>query len=355
MANKVDYSFVQQESSDSLIFRSTINSFNLDHVTDKDLASFYTSFSNYALMDTGLLPLDGTGLLAIRKAGDHTQVIYQHKPGLYYVNWGEYERDTNAKKYLIAQPYRIVIIDFLNNNLLGARTFYSPIPATHPDIPLYHVNLPNINCRGYRGNAVGWICLYHNEDWSRLPFNEMLAKAIDRCSGTEAYNDANMSETDGPNFYRERFEYDSDFEYIWNPSKWEKKSLEEGFLWTLDENLWIPILVKNMDDQGAHYDNGEQLTLKMAIFGNYKSYYTDDYIPKPINAIQRNIFTNGVSLISKWFTRAFTMANTTYTGVDIFSDSLKARENNINNVYDLQEENEDYEPDEDHDEDEEPF
>lgn len=183
----------------------------------------------------------------------------------------------------------------------------------------------------------------------------MLAKAIDRCSGTEAYNDANMSETDGPNFYRERFEYDSDFEYIWNPSKWEKKSLEEGFLWTLDENLWIPILVKNMDDQGAHYDNGEQLTLKMAIFGNYKSYYTDDYIPKPINAIQRNIFTNGVSLISKWFTRAFTMANTTYTGVDIFSDSLKARENNINNVYDLQEENEDYEPDEDHDEDEEPF
>ena len=68
MANKVDYSFVQQESSDSLIFRSRINSFNLDHVTDKDLASFYTSFSNYALMDTGLLPLDGTGLLAIRKA-----------------------------------------------------------------------------------------------------------------------------------------------------------------------------------------------------------------------------------------------------------------------------------------------
>ena len=49
------------------------------------------------------------------------------------------------------------------------------------------------------------------------------------------------------------------------------------------------------------------------------------------------------------------MANTTYTGVDIFSDSLKARQNNINNVYDLQEENEDYEPDEDHDEDEEPF
>ncbi len=352
MSSKADYTFVQE--NDSIVFRSNIKSFNLDHVTDKDLASFYLGFSQYAMMDTGLLPLDGTGLLGIRKAGDHTQVIYQHKPGLYYVNWGAYERDTSAKKYLLAQPYRIIIVDFLNDNLLGARTFYSPIPVTHPDVPLYHVNLPNINCKGYRGNGVGWICLYHNEDWSNLPFNERLAKAIDRCSGTEAYNDGNMSETDGPRFYQEYYEGDSNFGYLWDPQRWENKSTAEGFDWTLDPDLWVPIRVSDINNQGSHDENGEALTLKMAIFGDYKAYYTDTYVPKPINAIQRNDFANGVKLITNWFTRAFTSAKTKYTGVDIFSDSLKARAQNVHSTYDLNEEYEE-EPDEDHDEDNDPF
>jgi hypothetical protein len=352
MSSKADYTFVQE--NDSIVFRSNVKSFNLDHVTDKDLASFYIGFSKYAMMDTGLLPLDGTGLLGIRKAGDHTQVIYQHKPGLYYVNWGEYERDTSAKKYLLAQPYRIIIVDFLSDNLLGARTFYSPIPVTHPDVPLYHVNLPNINCKGYRGNGVGWICLYHNEDWSHLPFNERLAKAIDRCSGTEAYNDHNMSETDGPRFYQEHYDEDSDFSYLWNPQRWENKSTNEGFDWTLDPDLWIPIRVSDINNQGSHDQNGEALTLKMAIFGDYKAYYSDTLIPKPINAIQRNEFTNGIKLITNWFTRAFASAKTKYTGVDIFSESLKAREQNVHSTYDLNEEY-DEEPEENHDEDSDPF
>lgn len=354
MNTKADYTFVQE--NESIVFRSKVKSFDLDHVTDKDLASFYFNFSKYSMMDTGLLPLDGTGLLGIRKAGDHTQVIYQHKPGTYYVNWGGYEKDVNAKKYYLAQPYRIVIIDFLNDNLLGARTFYSPIPATHPDTPLYHVNLPNINCKGYRGNAVGWICLYHNEDWSSLPFNERLMKAIDRCSGTEAYNDSNMSETDGPRFYCEHYKNDSDYEYLWNPSEWEKKTSEEGFTWTLYADLWIPILVDGIDSQSKHNPKGQHLTLKMAIFGNYQAYYSDKYIPKPINAIERNEFSSGIKLITNWFTRAFVTAKTTYTGLDIFSDSLKVREQNVHNVYDIEPEYEQDEPDEDHDEDDEgPF
>ena len=354
MNSKADYTFVQE--NDSIVFRSKVKSFDLDHVTDKDLSSFYFSFSKYATMDTGLLPLDGTGLLGIRKAGDHTQVIYQHKPGTYYVNWGQYERDVNAKKYYLAQPYRIIIVDFINDNLLGARTFYSPIPATHPDIPLYHVNLPNINCRGYRGNAVGWICLYHNEDWSNLPFNERLVKAIDRCSGTEAYNDGNMSETDGPGFYRDHHRDNSDYQYLWNPQEWERKTSQEGFLWTLDEDVWIPVHVDSIDSQSQHNPQGEVLTLKMAIFGNYKAYYDDQYIPKPINAIQRNEFNNGIKLITSWFTRAFVTAKTKYSGLDLFSESSKVRQENIKNVYDLQTEHEEDEPDEDHNEDEEgPF
>jgi len=303
-------------------------------------------------MDTGLLPLDGTGLLAIRKAGDHTQVVYQHKPGIYYVNWGVYEKDIDAKKYYLAQPYRIVIIDFLNDNLLGARTFYSTVPVTHPDIPLYHVNLPNINCRGYRGNAVGWICLYHNEDWSSLPFNERLMKAIDRCSGTEAYNDSNMSETDGPRFYSTYYKNNLNYEYLWNPLLWEKKTCQAGYDWTLDQNIWIPVLVDSVDSQSCHNSNGEQLTLKMAIFGNYQAYYSDKYIPKPINAIERNEFSSGVKLITNWFTRAFVTAKTTYTGLDIFSDSLKVRQQNTQDVYTIEPESESDE-DEDHDQEEE--
>ena len=146
----VQYTFVKDEGN--LVFRSSVNSFGLDHVTDKDLSSFYVSFSQSAYFDTGLLPVDGSGLLSIRTAGNHTQIAYQHKPGMYYINWGSYEGDRDAIKYYVAQPYRIVIADLLNGNIYGARTFYSPIPITHPFTPLYDVNLPNINCKGYRGN-----------------------------------------------------------------------------------------------------------------------------------------------------------------------------------------------------------
>ncbi len=116
--------------------------------------------------------------------------------------------------------------------------------------------------------------MYHNEDWSNLPFNERLAKAIDRCSGTEAYNDGNMSETDGPRFYQEHYEDNSNFGYLWNPQRWENKSTAEGFDWTLDPDLWVPIRVSDINNQGSHDEDGEALTLKMAIFGDYKAYYT---------------------------------------------------------------------------------
>jgi len=349
---KADYTFVQE--NDSIVFRSKVKSFDLDHVTDKDLASFYMSFSKYATFDTGFLPVDGTGLLGIRKAGDHTQVVYQHKPGTYYVNWGQYEKDVNAKNYYLAQPYRIIIVDFLNDNLLGARTFYSPIPVTHPDTVLYHVNLPNINCKGYRGNAVGWICLYHNEDWSNLPFNERLIKAIDRCSGTEAYNDQNMSETDGPRFYSEHYKNNPDYQYLWDPKEWQNKTVKEGSDWTLSD-IWIPVRVSSIDSQSQHVPNGQYLTLQMAVCGDYQAYYGDKYIPKPINAIQRNEFSNGIKLITNWFTRAFVSAKTKYTGLDMAAESIKAREQNIHKVYEI--ENEHDEPDEDlEDQDEEdPF
>lgn len=322
--DKVTYSFVKDQEQGNLVFRSKVNSFNLDHVTDKDIVSFYRNFSNYAAIDTGLLPVDGTGILAIRSAGNHTQVTYQHKPGMYYVNWGAREGDSNAVSYHVAQPYRIVIIDFVDNNLLGARTFYSPIPATHPGIQLYHVNLPNINCRGYRGNGVGWICLYHNQDWSNLPFNERLARALERCSGVEVYNDANMSETDGPRFYAANGKPD----WITNPKLWEDKSSSEGFDWTLDFDLWIPIMVKGRDDQGQHYTGSDAvpLTLGDAIVGKYNAYYYDDYHPKPINALTNPNLSLPSSQVSKWFIKSYNDSSTSFVGIDPYLQSQEVRQ-----------------------------
>lgn len=347
--DKVSYSFVKQE--DSIVFRSKVQAFNLDHVTDKDIRSFYLQFSQYAAFDTGLLPLDGTGLLCVRKAGEYTQVAYQYKPGSYYVNWGTYEKDPEAKKYLLAQPYRVVIIDFKSNNLLGARTFYTITPVTHPDVQLYHVNLPNINCRGYRGNGVGWICLYHNTDWSSLTFNERLALALERCSGSEAYNDNNMSETDGPRFYRDMYQNDASFSYMWNPSVWQNKTSQDGYEWTLFAP-WIPVVVEGLDRQAAHSTSSEAvpLTFSMALTGTYKSYYTDKMPLKPINALQRN-GESVITDITNYFVQSYNNSSTQYVGRDIMEDSKKFRDSRKEvNQGQLFEESES-EEDEDHDDD----
>jgi len=318
--SNVQYSFVNTQEG-NLTFRSSVNSFGLDHVTDKDMTSFYTSFSNYAYVDTGLMPVDGSGLLALRSAGNHTQIVYQHKPGMYYINWGSHEGDKNAVKYYVAQPYRIVIADLMDGNIYGARTFYSPVPITYPDAPLYHVNLPNINCKGYRGNGVGWICLYHNEDISTYPFGEKLAKILDRCSGTEAYNDNNMSETDGPRFYHENKKPI----HLSNPHEWEAYSQQNGHEWTLDPDLWIPILVKDRDNQDKHYPKGQPLTLADAITGNYQAYYTDNTIPKPVNQILRSDYTLPASKVFDWFKQAYNSSTTQPPVINVIENSQNVK------------------------------
>lgn len=323
MSSNVNYSFVNKSESDStIVFRSSVESFGLDHVTDKDISSFYHNFSNYLHFDTGLLPVDGSGVLSIRTAGPFTQVAYQHKPGMYYINWGDYEGDHSAVKYYIAQPYRIVIGDFFNGNIYGARTFYSPIPITYPSAPLYHVNLPNINCNGYRGNGVGWICLYHSEDVSSYPFSEKVVKLIDRCSGTEAYNDQNMSETDGPRFYQKRGKPS----HLYNPYEWQSYSEKNGYEWTLDPDLWIPVLVKDMDNQDRHYEDGEPLTFVKALLGNYQVYYTDKTIPKPYNAISRSDLSLDTSSITSWFKQAYNHSSISSFHQDIYHNIENVRE-----------------------------
>ncbi|CAB4143783.1 hypothetical protein UFOVP784_237 [uncultured Caudovirales phage] len=284
MSDTFKYSLIQNKEG-NFVVESTIKSFNLDQITEKDIVSFYKNFSQVSSFDTGLLPVDGTGVLSIRSAGPHMQIAVQHKPGEYLINWGAVEGDRHAKTYRLAQPYRIIIGDFVNGNLLGAKMFYSPYPITHPEMQLYHVNLPNINCRGYRGNAVGWICLYHKEDWSALSFSEKVSRLIERCSGVETYNDGNMSETDGPRFYQQNqkppFTYD--------PSAWEQMTSDSGYEWTLNPDLWIPVMVKSIDLQSQHHDAPDAIPLTFAgsILGNYQAYYTDSDIPKLYNVMSR--------------------------------------------------------------------
>jgi len=323
--SKVKYNFIQNDTNGDIVFQSTAESFGLDHITEKDFESFYTNFSKTAHFDTGLLPVDGSGMLSIRTAGNHTQIGYQYAPGMYFINWGAFEGDPQASKLYVAQPYRIVIADLYNGNLLGARTFYSPISIHHPSAPLYHVNLPNINCKGYRNNAVGWICLYHNEDISMYPFNEKVAKVLERCSGVEAYNDANMSETDGPRLYKDK----SKPSHIWNPQEWEKYSAEHGYEWMMDPDLLIPVLVQDMDHQDKHYDDGQPLTYSDAVLGSYRAYYYDENPDKLYNTLMRDDRTVNQNELFNFFKKAYN-SSTVYgqpvKKTDPFSESIKVRQ-----------------------------
>jgi len=325
MSNNIKYSIEQVEGN--IVARSTVNSFNLDHVTDKDITSFYKQISSQALIDTGLLPLNGTGILAIRAAGNHIQIAFQHAPQMSYVNWGANEGDRNAVSYYVAQPYRIWIADLIDGNLYGARMFYSPYPITTPDAPLYHINLPNTNCEGYRGNGVGWICLYHNEDWSSYPFNVKIQKLIERCSGIETYNDANMSETDGPRFYAKHNKPD----YVINPLLWQKKS-EEGVDWTLDPDLWIPVLVQDLDNQSKHYKDGQPLTFAMALLGSYNSYYNDSYVPKLVNTFAREDLEIPTKSVFNIFSTSYNSSSSHQQHYDQFANSIKIKQDIANTV-----------------------
>jgi hypothetical protein len=328
MKDKVQYSIVNTEDG-NIAVQSTVKSFNLDHVTSKDIKTFYSNFSQYSAWDTGLLPVNGSGILSIRTAGEYTQFAYQHAPGLHHINWSAREGDKYASAYYLAQPYRIIICDMKEGQLLGARTFYSPYPITSPSQPLYHVNLPNINCEGYRGNGVGWICLYQNEDWSDLPLNERIVRFIERCSGVETYNDANMSETDGTRFYKKN----NKPEYTWNPLEWQTKS-EEGFEWTLDPDLWIPVLVESMDSQSAHKYDGQPLTFADAIVGDYKAYYYDDKHTKPINSVIRPDKELSSEEVLSYIVRSYNYASANVPLLnDTFNKTINLKSQNSSSVF----------------------
>lgn len=253
----------------------------VSNVKEASLEDFYKRFSQNSSIDTGILPVNGSGLLSLRSALGYTQTAYQYEPGIYYTNWGGHEGDSQAQTYAFAQPYRIVISDLKDGKVLGSRTLYSTRPIISGDEQLYHVNLPNLVCKGYgSGNCLGWLCLYHKQGDYKLPFEDKLKHVLERSSGVETYNDANMSGTDGPRFYKEQYQKShpknyNDFDFLWSPVSWQKKSQSEGFEWTLNEKLWIAVTMDDVDKQFKHVEGGVPLTFNRAIYGHYSAYYDD--------------------------------------------------------------------------------
>jgi hypothetical protein len=250
-----------------------------------DIEDFVRNISSQAMIDTGLIPVTDTGLISLRQLGKYRQITYQIGPGMNYITWGESEGQREKRTYYVASPYRIIIADLFDGDLLGARMFYSTEPITHPGQVLNHINLPNVNCRGYgKGNGVGWLCLYLRESWKSLDISSQIHAIVERAGGGEAYNDGNMSETDGARFYSD---YKPNLKYVYNPALWEKKSKREGYDWVFDPENWINVKVKSADDQGCHFDEGVPYTIDMAMRGTYKAYYSDAAPLKPINALSR--------------------------------------------------------------------
>lgn len=232
---------------------------------------------------TGILPITGSGILSIQRALGYEQIIYQLEPSINLVKWGQYENDHAAKFYNLAMPWHIVIADFKNNNFVGARHFFSVNPIFDWSQPLLATNLPNTNTTGYRGNSMGWVCLYHTLDTRHMTFNERLHYAVARIHGVaEPYNDNNMSETDGPRFYQQR----KAPSFMWDPKTWADKSKKEGFEWTLDESLWIPLMTHPLTANGHHEKYWEHpdaipYTLDIAANHPYSAYYHDHDYVKP--------------------------------------------------------------------------
>jgi hypothetical protein len=339
MANKIIITEDKVELIESLA--------GVEKKSDITIEDFYKNMSVHASFDTGILPVQGSGLLALRSALGYMQTAYIYEPGIWYINWGSRERSTDAKTYALAQPYRIVISDYFEGKVLGSRTLYSTIPIISGDEQLYHVNLPNLVCKGYgNGNCLGWLCLYHRPSDYKEKFPDKLKHMLDRSSGIETYNDGNMSGTDGPRFYKAMYTKShpknyNDYEYLWNPAVWEKKSKSEGFDWTIDDKLWIPIHCDSVDEQWCHIEGGLPLTFNRALYGHYSAYYQDKeensakaksqngqmfFLPKkkPFNIISRK----GESLPKKSIFEALKKSIVTKTHYTLFGnfDSLEFKE-----------------------------
>lgn len=244
------------------------------------LATYVDSVKDKYPFSSGLLPLNGTGILSIQRGFGYEQIIYQLVPAVDIVSWGARESTANKALYNLAVPYRIYIADFKDGGFIGCRHFFSPEPIYSWDQKLYVPNLPNTNCIGYNGTSVGWVCLYHRHDTKAFTLAERIEYFLNRMNGVvEPYNDANMSQTDGVRFYQRQ----GAPSFMWDAKNWQKKSLEEGFKWTLNPDLYIPFEVSADPENHAQSfaDKEPVYTLRRAAYEPYSAHYNDKVYTKP--------------------------------------------------------------------------
>lgn len=252
----------------------------LRHEAPRD--EFWKVLSGIAPFSSGILP---PGVISVRQGAGFTQLVIETPPGVYLTCWGASEGSGHAV-YRLGMPWRYIVGLYKGPDLQGARLFYSPKRVTHERQVLYHSNVPNINCKGYgTDNGVGWVCLYHL-GYKATDLADMARYLTDRASGCEPYNDGNMSETDGPRFYHGMLQAAEieGREFLYDPKVWEAKTEAEGFEWTLDDSLWVPIRVQSEAIQTKHVPGGVPLTLGMVMTGPSKFYYDDPNQPKLFDA-----------------------------------------------------------------------
>lgn len=255
-----------------------------------DIQDYARTLGQRVPLDTGILP---PGLLTMRQAGDEQQIVVQTPPGIYPINWAAHEGNKHTV-YQLAQPWKIAVGVFVDGEFVGARIFYSPVRITTLHQPLYHTNLPNVNCFGYGitgygsgkggypgGVGVGWVCLYHRGSTATMDLGAKAHYLLERVSGQEGFNDGNMSETDGTRFYR----LAEKPAYMHQRTNWEKKTQRDGVAWTLEEGVWLPVLVESIDKQEYHVEGGIPLTLDMVLRGRSKFYYNDGNVPHLSNEL----------------------------------------------------------------------
>lgn len=257
--NTVSYTIVDN------VVKRTRSAGGTEHTDEVDAPTFLDMLGVHQPADTGFIP---RVLRRYSRARGVETFLLELEPGINVIEVSQSEHSSKTR-YLCAQPWRIVSAMVQDNSLVGARMFYSPEPIMHPEQQLYSANVPNLNCYGYNGVSVGWLCLYHKENWKGWDLQQKIIRLVERCNGGEAYNYNNMSETDGLRLYQENDKP----KFTWDFPAWEAKTEAEGLDWVFDPDLWIPLRVTSADDQAYHNPKGEPLTVDMVMNGKAVMYY----------------------------------------------------------------------------------
>ena len=241
-------------------------------------------------VDTGLMPRDDSGLLRYRAIGDFEQIVYQVEAGYHTVKWGHHENDIHAQMFSLLHPNKIWIADWHKGKMVGIRHFATNEPVYSADQYLYHLPLPNTNCRGYSGTSVGWVCLYRTMTDELHTLRDKIDYSYQRESGlNEPYNDVNMSETDGPRFYE-----DKNIMTFASPSRWQELGQNNDVQWFVDQLIRIDVSPEStVKDAHSNAESAEPYTLEAAMDGIYMPYY-----PHSMSAVERSFYDKGWSQAS---------------------------------------------------------